>query len=64
MRNQPSRTREEVLDILRGTLQMSQYCPDPDVEPRTRAVFKLALRRRIAALEAESATYSSSYEQR
>ena len=55
MRSQPSRTREEVLEILRETLQGLRFCPDPDVDPRTRALFKLALDRRIALLEAESA---------
>ncbi|MGA9464762.1 MAG: hypothetical protein WBV28_18375, partial [Terracidiphilus sp.] len=55
MRSQPSRTREEILEILRETLHGLRFCPDPDVDPRTRAVFKLALGRRIAILEAESA---------
>jgi hypothetical protein len=53
MRNNPPRNPQDVLRQLRETLQMLHFVPDPEIEPSTRAIFKLALGRRIATLESE-----------
>jgi hypothetical protein len=54
MRKNPPRRPEDVLGLLRETLKDLQYLPDPDIEPSARAIFRLALGRRIATLESEA----------
>jgi hypothetical protein len=54
MRNKPRRTPEDVLGLLRETLKDLHYLPDPDIDPSTRAIFRLALNRRISNIESEA----------